>query len=45
MGLGNDITEWRPMELNWVYDTLRNEYSEVYPNLIKHDPDYPSPAS
>ena len=44
MGLGNDITEWRPMELNWVYDTLRNEYSEVYPNLIKHDPDYPSPG-
>lgn len=44
MGLGNDIMEWRPMELNWVYDTLRNEYSEVYPNLVTHDPDYPSPG-
>ena len=32
------------MEVNWVYDLLRNEYSEVYPNLIQHDPDYPSPG-
>ena len=39
-----DLTEWRPMEVNWVYDLLRNEYSEVYPNLVKHDPDYPSPG-
>ena len=39
-----DLTEWRPMEVNWVYDLLRNEYSEVYPNLIQHDPDYPAPG-
>lgn len=39
-----DLTSWRPMELNWVYDTLRNEYSAVYGNLIKHDPRYPAPG-
>lgn len=38
-----DLTEWRPMEVNWIYDLLDNEYKDVYPNLVKHDPRYPSP--
>lgn len=44
MGLGNDVTEWRPMQLNEVYDLLCNEYTEVYPNLVKNDPNYPTPG-
>lgn len=39
-----DLTEWRPMELNWITDTLLNEYAEAYPNLVKHDPRYPTPG-
>lgn len=39
-----DLTVWRPMELNWIYDTIRNEYASVYPNLAKHDPRYPTPG-
>lgn len=44
MGLGNEVTQWRPMELNWIYDLLRDEYAQVYPNLKKHDPRYPAPG-
>ena len=39
-----DLTIWRPMEVNWVYDTIRNEYASVYGNLVKHDSRYPSPG-
>ena len=39
-----DLTIWRAMEVNWVYDTIRNEYASVYPNLVKHDSRYPSPG-
>ena len=41
---GGDLTIWRAMEVNWVYDTIRNEYAAVYPNLVKHDARYPSPG-
>lgn len=40
---GADAKQWRPMEVNWIYDLLDNEYAEVYPNLIKHDSRYLSP--
>lgn len=38
-----DLTEWRPMDVNYIHDTISNEYAAVYPNLIKNDPAYPSP--
>ncbi len=41
---GGDLKVWRPMEVNWVYDTIRNEYAAVYGNLVKHDDRYPSPG-
>ncbi len=28
---------------DWI-DPYLNAYEKVYPNLLKHDPDYPSPA-
>ena len=40
---GADATEWRPMDPDWIYDTISTEYAEVYPNLAKHDSRYPSP--
>lgn len=40
---GADATEWRPMDPDWIYDTINTEYAEVYPNLAKHDSRYPSP--
>ncbi len=39
-----DLTEWRPMEVDWVENTLLNEYAEAYPNLVKHDSNYPTPG-
>ncbi len=39
-----DLTEWRPMEVDWLENTLLNEYAEVYPNLVKHDSRYPTPG-
>lgn len=41
---GNDVKEWRPMELDYIHNLLRNEYSEVYPKLVKHDSRYPAPG-
>lgn len=38
-----DLMDWRPMELNWLYDLYANEYAEAYPNLVSNDPAYPSP--
>lgn len=39
---GAGAIEWRPMDPDWIYDTLNTEYAEVYPNLAKHDSRYPS---
>lgn len=41
---GGDLTEWRPMELNWVNDMLLDEYASVYGNLSMHDDRYPTPG-
>ncbi len=42
---GDENTEsYRWMGTDWMYDFL-DAYEEVYPNLIVHDPDYPSPDS
>ena len=32
------------MELDWIENMLLGPYSEVYANLIEHDPDYPAPG-
>ena len=40
---GGELTEWRPMELDWLYNLYENEYAEAYENLVKHDSSYPSP--
>ena len=40
---GDGETEsYRWMGTDWMYEFL-DAYEEVYPNLIVHDPDYPSP--
>lgn len=39
-----DLTNWRPMEIGWIEETIRNEYAQVYANLRKHDQDYPTPG-
>ena len=42
---GDENTEsLRWMGTDWMYEFL-DAYAEVYPNLIVHDPDYPSPES
>jgi len=38
-----NLKSYRPFEMGWIESLFENEYAEVYPNLIKHDPDYPSP--
>lgn len=34
---------FRPQEIGWIEDVIQNEYAADYENLIKNDPDYPSP--
>ena len=42
---GDENTEsLRWMGTDWMYEFL-DAYAEVYPNLIVHDPDYPSPEN
>lgn len=42
---GDGETEsYRWMGTDWMYEFL-DAYAEVYPNLIVHDPDYPSPEA
>ena len=38
-----DLKEYRPFEEGWIENLFQNEYAAVYPNLVKHDSDYPSP--
>ncbi len=44
LGWGDDIMEWRPMELGWIENLILTGYEEAYPNLVKHDPRYPTPG-
>ncbi len=41
-GDGAEAAPFRWMGTDWMYDFL-DAYAEVYPNLIVHDADYPSP--
>ena len=41
-GDGADVEPYRWMGTDWMADFL-DAYAEVYPNLIVHDPNYPSP--
>ena len=34
---------FRPQEIGWIEDVIQNEYAVDYDNLVKNDPDYPSP--
>src|SRR5690242_16808670 len=36
-------TSWRPTGTTTIEDHLLKAYAEVYPNLLVHDPTYPTP--
>ena len=38
-----DLMLYRPFELGWIEDTIKNEYAEVYPMLSLHAEGFPSP--
>lgn len=38
-----NLKSYRPFELGWIESLWKNEYAAAYPNLIKHDPSFPSP--
>lgn len=40
----DDAKQWRWEPLGWIEEYLVEDYAEIYPNLLKHDPNYPSPA-
>jgi hypothetical protein len=40
----DDATQWRWYGDTWMEDMITKNYSQVYPNLVKHDPNYPTPA-
>lgn len=37
------LRSYRPFEEGWIESLWKNEYAAVYPNLLRHSPDYPSP--
>lgn len=40
----DDAKRWRWEPLGWMETKITKEYNQIYPNLLKHDPNYPSPA-
>ena len=40
----DDAMTWRWEPMGWMERILLDDYSQIYPNLLKHDPHYPSPA-
>ena len=38
-----DLVMYRPFELGWIEDLIRNEYTAVYPMLRKHAEGFPDP--
>lgn len=40
----DDAMSWRWEPMGWMEAKLLQEYSKVYPNLLRHDPNFPSPA-
>ncbi len=43
-GNGADVEPYRWMGTEWMFEIL-DAYAEVYPNLVVHDPEYPTPDS
>ncbi|WP_082097447.1 nucleoside hydrolase-like domain-containing protein [Demequina silvatica] len=41
-GNGDDVAPFRWTGTEWISDYI-DKYGEIYPNLVKHDADYPSP--
>lgn len=39
-----DQKVWRWPGLEWIEDFVTSKYAEIYPNLVQHDPNYPTPA-
>ena len=38
-----DLMMFRPFEMGWIEDLIRNEYTAVYPKLSQHAEGFPSP--
>lgn len=38
-------TSWRPTGTTTIQKHVLDAYAKVYPNLLKHDPEYPTPES
>lgn len=38
-----DLMMYRPFEIGWIEDLIRNEYAAVYPMLSKHAEGFPQP--
>jgi hypothetical protein len=38
-----NLKSYRPFEVGWIESLWKNEYAKAYPNLLKHDPSFPSP--
>lgn len=41
--VGNDLTQWRPMDLEYLPELIGEHYASVYPSLSSNDPNFPSP--
>ncbi len=39
---GDSLTEYRPQEMGWVEDAIKNEYAVDYDNLVLNDANYPT---
>ncbi|MFZ0530624.1 MAG: nucleoside hydrolase-like domain-containing protein, partial [Propionicimonas sp.] len=44
LGRSEDARTWRWEPLGWMEAKILDDYAQVYPNLLRHDPRYPSPA-
>lgn len=40
---GNNLTSWRPMDLEYLPKLIGEDYAAVYPSLVANDERYPSP--
>lgn len=38
-----NLKSYRPFEEGWIESLWQNEYAQAYPNLVKNNPDFPSP--
>ncbi|HQY98978.1 MAG TPA: DUF1593 domain-containing protein [Propionicimonas sp.] len=44
LGRSADAKTWRWEPLGWMERIILDDYSQIYPNLLRHDLNYPSPA-